>query len=74
MIVLRDPEWCHEQELFSDDRFIVAEGNSSDADMCLMSLCQYHIAVKFIIPHGGDHNCQESKTIMPKLWFGDELS
>ena len=32
-----------EQELFADDRFLVAEGNSPYVDMCLMSLCEGHI-------------------------------
>ncbi len=34
-----DPQWCKEQKLFSDDRFLVAEGNNSHTDLCLMSLC-----------------------------------
>ena len=69
-----DPDWCHEQELFSDDRFIVAEGNSSDADMCLMSLCQYHIIANSSFSWWGSYLAKSQKTIAPKLWFGDELS
>ena len=34
-----DPDWCKEQELFEDDRFLVSEGNDSYTDLCLMSLC-----------------------------------
>jgi len=69
-----DPDWCHQQELFSDDRFIVAEGNSSDADMCLMSLCQYHIIANSSFSWWGSYLAKSQKTIAPKLWFGDELS
>ena len=69
-----DPEWCHEQELFSDDRFIVAEGNSSDADMCLMSLCHHHIIANSSFSWWGSYLAKSQKTIAPKLWFGDELS
>ncbi len=38
-----EPDWCKEQELFKDDRFMIAEGNSGYVDMCLMSLCSDHI-------------------------------
>ena len=34
-----DPAWCKEQSLFSADRFLVAEGNDSYTDLCLMTLC-----------------------------------
>ena len=34
-----DPEWCKEQSLFENDRFLVSEGNDSYTDLCLMSLC-----------------------------------
>jgi len=38
-----DPSWCRDQELFNGDRFMISEDNTSDADLCLMSLCNYHI-------------------------------
>jgi hypothetical protein len=51
-----DPEWCKEQKLFEDDRFLVSEGNDSYTDLCLMSLC-----TDFIIANstflGGAHGC-----------------
>ena len=34
-----DPEWCMEQELFSDDRFIVSEGNGPYHDLFMMTQC-----------------------------------
>ena len=52
-----DPEWCSEQELFSDDRFLIAEGNSNYVDMCLMTLCSGHIIATHLF-HGGEHGCQ----------------
>ena len=33
LIFSDDPEWCKEQELFSSNRFMVAEGNSAYVDM-----------------------------------------
>ena len=33
-----DSEWCKQQKLFDNDRFMIAEGNTTDCDLCLMSL------------------------------------
>jgi hypothetical protein len=69
-----DPDWCHQQEIFSDDRFIVAEGNSTDADLCLMSLCRYHIIANSSFSWWGSYLAKSEKTIAPKMWFSDELA
>ena len=40
MIVFSDdPAWCSEQELFSDDRFMISENTDNRVDLCLMTLC-----------------------------------
>ena len=38
-----DTDWCKEQTLFESDRFMVSEGNETSVDLCLMSMCHYHI-------------------------------
>ena len=38
-----DPAWCHEQEFFGDDRFMISDSGDNITDMCLMSMCQYQI-------------------------------
>ena len=37
-----DPDWCNLKKYFND-RFSISESNTVDADLCLMSLCKYHI-------------------------------
>ena len=69
-----DSEWCKEQELFSDDRFIVAEGNSTDCDLCLMSLCKYHIIANSSFSWWGAWLANSKQVIAPKNWFGAECS
>jgi len=69
-----DSEWCKEQELFSDDRFIVAEGNSTDCDLCLMSLCKYHIIANSSYSWWGAWLANSKKVIAPKNWFGGDCA
>ena len=39
-----DPDWCMNQKLFEDeDRFMVSQADSNLVDMCLMTMCDYHI-------------------------------
>ena len=42
-----------EQEIFGDDRFLIAEGNSSYVDLCLMSLCEKVISLLTVLSVGG---------------------
>jgi hypothetical protein len=67
-----DPEWCKEQELFSSDRFMIAEGNSTDCDLCLMSLCKYHIIANSSYSWWGAWLAKSEKVIAPKNWFGGD--
>lgn len=65
-----DSKWCKEQDLFSSDRFLVAEGNSSYVDLCLMSLCSYHIIANSTFSWWGAWLANSKKVIAPKKWFG----
>jgi hypothetical protein len=67
-----DPEWCNEQEFFSSDRFAVSEGNTTDADLCLMSLCKYHIIANSSFSWWGAWLAKSEKVIAPKNWFGGD--
>ena len=63
------PEWCKEQELFSDDRFLIAEGNSNYVDMCLMTLCKGHIIANSSFSWWGAWLSESGKIIAPSGWF-----
>ena len=67
-----DPKWCLEQEIFSDDRFIVSENDDNRVDLCLMSLCD-----DFIIANSSYSwwaawlsTNKDKKVIAPVQWFG----
>ena len=67
-----DPAWCNEQSMFEDDRFMIAEGNSTDCDLCLMSLCKYHIIANSSYSWWGAWLAKSERVIAPKNWFGGE--
>jgi len=69
-----DPEWCKRQELFSSDRFLVAEGNSNYVDLCLMTLCNKHIIANSTFSWWGAWLAKSEKVIAPKKWFGPNNS
>ena len=67
-----DPSWCHEQKLFSDDRFMISDGNTTEFDLCLMSLCTYHIIANSSFSWWGAWLAKSQKIIAPKNWFAAE--
>jgi hypothetical protein len=64
-----DPEWCNEQELFSSDRFLVAEENSAYVDMCLMTLCKGHIIANSSFSWWGAWLSDSDQVVAPSGWF-----
>jgi hypothetical protein len=68
-----DPQWCDEQELFSPDRFFISEGGDTKVDLCLMTLCSYHIIANSSYSWWGSYLAKSKKTIAPSDWFGEEL-
>jgi len=69
-----DSEWCNQQKLFESDRFMIAEGNTTDCDLCLMSLCKYHIIANSSFSWWGAWLAKSEKVIAPKNWFGADCS
>jgi len=67
-----DPDWCNQQEFFSLERFAISEGNTTDTDMCLMSLCQYHIIANSSFSWWGAWLAKSNQVIAPKKWFGGD--
>jgi hypothetical protein len=67
-----EPEWCAEQELFSGDEFMISEGNTADFDLCLMSMCSYHIIANSSFSWWGAWLAEHNQVIGPKLWFGPD--
>lgn len=69
-----DFNWCKNAEMFSSGRFYISENNSTDFDLCLMSLCNYHIIANSSFSWWGSYLAKSEKTIAPKLWFGGECA
>jgi hypothetical protein len=68
VIVSDDPSWIKTQDLFKSDRFIVSNNNQF-VDLCIMSLCDYHIIANSSFSWWGSWLSCSEKTIAPKQWF-----
>jgi hypothetical protein len=68
-----DSDWCFNQELFDSNRFLISQSGQADFDMCLMSLCKYHIIANSSFSWWGAWLAESQHTIAPKVWFGPSL-
>ena len=68
-----DIEWASRQQLFDPGRFYISESNLADYDLCLMSLCRYHIIANSSFSWWGAWLANSEHTIAPKVWFGPSL-
>jgi Glycosyl transferase family 11 len=66
-----DIEWCKNQEIFSGDRFMLSESGDHYVDLCLMTLCDYHIIANSSFSWWGAWLAKNNKEIVaPSKWFG----
>jgi hypothetical protein len=70
LIFSDDPNWCKEQDLFYDDRFLVSETNHPFYDLCLMTICKYHIIANSSYSWWGAWLSDSKQVFAPKVWFG----
>ena len=66
-----DIDWCKEQKIFDSDRFMISESKDQYVDLCLMSLCKYHIIANSSFSWWGAWLSNSSEVIAPVKWFGD---
>jgi hypothetical protein len=74
LIFSDDPEWCKSNELFSSDRFLISESNSTVYDLCLMTLCSHHIIANSSFSWWGAWLSGSKHVIAPSKWFGESMS
>ena len=53
---------------------MIAEGNTTDCDLCLMSLCKYHIIANSSFSWWGAWLANSKQVIAPKNWFGGDCA
>ena len=63
-----DIEWCKTQEIFSGDRFKFSN-NSTYVDLCLMSMCKYHIVANSTFSWWGAWLAKSERTVSPREWY-----
>lgn len=68
-----DIEWCRTQQLFQNDRFVFSINNSTAVDLCLMSMCDYHIIANSSFSWWGAWLAKSKQVVAPVKWFGDAL-
>lgn len=56
---------------FINRKVVFTESNDKYVDMCLMSLCDYHIIANSSFSWWGSWLSNSKKTIAPAKWFGD---
>lgn len=71
LIFSDDINWCKEQKLFFDDRFLISESKNHYIDMCLMSLCNKHIIANSSFSWWGAWLSKSDNVIAPIEWFGE---
>lgn len=66
-----DIEWCKEQKMFNSDRFMISESGDHYVDLCLMTLCKYHVIANSSFSWWGAWLSNSRKVIAPIKWFGE---
>lgn len=69
-----DTKWCKEQDIFSDDRFLVSEGTDTYHDLCLMSMCSDFIIGNSSFSWWGAWIANTGSVYYPSIWFGPALN
>ena len=69
-----DTDWCNQQEEWKDDRFLISESGNNAVDLCLMSMCKYHIIANSSFSWWGAWLANGEEVIAPSVWFGPPLS
>ena len=67
LVITNDFKWC--QENFIEDRFIISPFDDPCIDLCLMTLCKYHVIANSSFSWWGSWLAKSKKTIAPKNWF-----
>lgn len=73
LIFSDDIEWCKSQNIFHNNDYLFAQYNSCAVDLCMMTLCDYHIICNSSFSWWGAWLSDSKMVISPKLWFAFPL-
>ena len=68
-----DIDWAQEQEMFKSERFFFSRNNNAAVDLCMQSLCKYHIISNSSFSWWGAWLANSKKVVRPTCWFGPPL-
>ena len=74
IIFTDDTNWCNRQNIFNEERFFISENNDPGFDLCLMSLCNYHIIANSSFSWWGAWLANSKNVVAPKKWFGESYT
>jgi len=72
IIFSNDTKWCKEN--FTSKNIFISEFTDPCLDLCLMSLCDYHIIANSSFSWWGSWLANSKQTIAPKKWFCGEFA
>ena len=58
--------------MFLNPRFKFIKSNNIQIDLCLMTMCNYHVIANSSFSWWGSWLANSEKTIAPKNWFGGD--
>lgn len=67
-----DIQWCKQQPFFKNNRFLFSDLDAN-SDLCVMSMCEYHIIANSSFGWWGSWLANSKKTIAPKHWFSGDF-
>ena len=72
LIFSDDISWCKSN--FFGEEFYFIESKNKEIDLCLMTMCNYHIIANSSFSWWGSWLSKSKKTIAPSRWFQNEYS
>ena len=69
-----DVKWVEDQKLITDREYLVCNYDDPYIDMCIMSMCDYHIIANSSYSWWGSWLSDSKMTIAPRKWFGGNLA
>ena len=69
MVFSDDIDWSCDQLLFKDNRFFFSRNNNNAVDLCLQTLCDYHIIANSSFSWWGAWLANSKRVVKPRVWF-----